>query len=133
MISAYRFPLAWASLIFLLSAIPVVETPSLSWLEPDKLVHVIFYTILTLLICRAVNRHNKLLEPGKVLFISLIISILYGGLIEFIQEELLPWRSGDMYDFLADVVGALLGSLIFIYFYRKSKKKEYGFKEESQS
>lgn len=120
--SGFKYPVLWAILILILSVIPAIDTPSISWMEPDKLVHVIFYIILTLLICRALISKKGHSSKWIILFIGLIVSVLYGGLIEIIQEQLLSWRSGDLLDFAADAVGAVLGSLIFIYFYAAPNK-----------
>jgi VanZ family protein len=38
-----------------------------------------------------------------------MLPIIMGGLIEILQEYLTQTRSGDWFDFLFDVVGALLG------------------------
>jgi VanZ family protein len=35
--------------------------------------------------------------------------MLYGGLIEILQETIFTWRSGDWNDLFADSVGACMG------------------------
>ena len=120
--------------VLILSVVPVFDDSSIEEFGVDKIVHVIFYAIFTLLCCFALIREKE--DPGllRTVIISLILSVLYGGVIELVQEHLVPWRSGDRYDFLADVLGALLGSVIFNYFYAKSVKiKQNGLKEESGS
>ena len=57
----------------------------------------------------------------KTLVLAAIISIMYGGITEIMQEYLVPMRTGDWYDFLADTIGTLLGISIFSVFFRKKK------------
>jgi len=57
----------------------------------------------------------------RALSLAAIISILYGGITELMQEYLVPTRTGDWVDFLADAIGTLLGISIFSIFFRKKK------------
>ena len=57
----------------------------------------------------------------KAIVLAAVISIMYGGLTEIMQEYLVPMRTGDWYDFLADTIGTLLGISIFCAFFRKKK------------
>ncbi|NNF01365.1 MAG: VanZ family protein [Bacteroidia bacterium] len=87
---------------------------------------------MTLLLCKAFYNAKTLNNFRWIIVIGLIISVLYGGVIELIQEHIVSWRSGDRYDFIADVLGAVLGSLIFIYFYASpNKTRRNGLKEKS--
>ena len=58
----------------------------------------------------------------RALLLTLVISIAYGGLTELMQEFIVPNRTGDWKDFLADSLGTLLGVAIFYLFYRKKNK-----------
>ena len=57
----------------------------------------------------------------KALALAAIISIFYGGLTELMQEFLVPTRTGDWFDFLADIIGTLLGISVFWFFFKKKK------------
>ena len=57
----------------------------------------------------------------KAILLAIVISIAYGGLTELMQEYLVPSRTGDWVDFLADGIGTLLGATIFYLFYRNKK------------
>jgi len=57
----------------------------------------------------------------KALRLTCIISILYGGLTELIQETLIPTRTGSWFDLLADAIGSILGISIFYLFFREKK------------
>ena len=58
---------------------------------------------------------------NRAALLAIIISILYGGITELMQEFLVPSRTGDWFDFLADSIGTLLGISIFCIFFRKKK------------
>ena len=53
--------------------------------------------------------------------LALVISIAYGGLTELMQEFLVPKRTGDWFDFLADSIGTGIGVLFFHLFFRRKK------------
>ena len=57
----------------------------------------------------------------KAILLAIIISIAYGGLTEMIQEYLVPTRSGDKFDFIADCLGTGLGALFFYLFFHRKK------------
>lgn len=48
----------------------------------------------------------------KWLFTALLLPILYGGLIEILQENFFYPRTGDWWDWLADIVGTLIGCVV---------------------
>jgi len=57
----------------------------------------------------------------RALLLTAIISICYGGVTELMQEFLVPSRTGDWFDFIADTIGTLIGVLIFYLFFRNRK------------
>lgn len=56
---------------------------------------------------------------SKALLITMGICIAYGALTEVMQEYLIPKRTGSIYDWIADLVGSVLGILLFYFLYRK--------------
>ena len=54
----------------------------------------------------------------KLVVFAILVPIIYGGLIEIIQAEYFPGRSGDWYDFLADALGVLASLPISLWFRR---------------
>ena len=66
---------------------------------------------------------KQYLEKGKAyqrkaLWLTLAISIVFGALTEVMQETLIPSRIGSVYDWIADVVGSIIGVVLFYFFYR---------------
>jgi len=60
---------------------------------------------------------------NKLMWLSFLLSTAYGGLTELIQKIPVLRRSGNVYDFLADVIGCILGVFIFKLVYQKKVKK----------
>ena len=48
--------------------------------------------------------------------VCLLIPILYGGIIEILQENFFQPRTGEWFDWLADIIGVILGFAITIFF-----------------
>ena len=90
----------------------------------DKVVHVIMYTAFAFLCLWGYRKQfisNGIQYRKKAIILAIIISIAYGGLTEIIQENLVPSRTGDWFDFLADSVGAGIGALFFYLFFHHKK------------
>ena len=99
------------TIIFL---IPTNEMPELSnFLIPiDKIIHVFIFLALTFLWLSYIN---SLLNNTKpiVLFFILVVCLLYGILIEVIQEFYVSSREAEVFDVIADLLGVSLGLLFF--------------------
>ena len=106
----------WATVIMVVSVIPGADLPSLSIWEPDKVMHAFVYAVLTFLTFQFFNKSfSSLNSLNKKAFISVTVCILYGFIIELIQL-ILPTRSFDFLDELANTIGCLLsltGILVF--------------------
>ncbi len=90
--------------LFYVSSIPIeIEVPSFSAL--DKLTHLVAYGVLACLIYLALHETNAL--KGYVLGVAFAISFSYGALNE-IHQYFLPWREADVFDTIANGMGAFL-------------------------
>jgi len=108
----------WAVLIFIASSFPGKDIPDFSlwdFLGADKIVHAFLYGIFTWLLL-VFFTHADLSVYSKF-FLSVFISTAYGGILELYQHYLLPDRSGDWMDFVADITGSIM-ALIFFRRYR---------------
>ena len=56
--------------------------------------------------------------------VTLLIAAAYGGLTELLQNYLFRGRYGSIYDFLADLIGCVLGIFIFNLAFRKKNCKK---------
>ncbi len=75
----------------------------------DKLVHIAMYFTLAAALTWDNFRFSFSLK--KNLIYSILVPTVYGGVIELIQENFFPPRSGDWFDLLADLFGAIFGYL----------------------
>ena len=82
-----------------------LDLPSFSY--ADKIVHFFLYFFLTLLWLLAYPKWWR----KRIFFIILVL--LWGIAIEFIQEYFVPTRSGDVFDAIANTAGALTGLWVF--------------------
>ncbi|GAB6012624.1 VanZ family protein [Viscerimonas tarda] len=91
----------------------------------DKLVHYLMYLGLSGAAALYYIYDKKgHIHLSAMLFGAIIVPILYGGLIEIIQEKYFPPRSGDWFDFLADTLGALTALVISLCYRRFLLRKQ---------
>lgn len=98
----------WFVIIFALCGMPGRFIPSTNWLELisfDKWVHAgIFFTLCGL----AFITQIKYKLPKYFIFLAVVVSIFYGGWIEWMQANVFSQRSADWYDFTANTFGCLV-------------------------
>lgn len=121
--------LAWAVTILVLTGVPGKYFPTVvnfwDWLTPDKIVHVFIFVVQSLLLLYAFRiqlfeRRLRLIY-GLLLF---ILTTLFALLTEVLQVYVFVGRHGNVYDFLADFVGVIIGFLA--YYLLNIKKKDAG-------
>lgn len=106
-------------IFYLCCLIPTDDIPDVKinfFIPTDKLVHFTMYFGLSL--ASAVNYiyvKRGDIVIWKMLLGAFLLPIIYGGLIEIIQENYFPPRSGDWYDFLADLLGSLAALPLALY------------------
>ena len=119
--------LAWSLIILLLTGLPGNFFPEIvsfwDWLSPDKVVHLFIFGTLSFLILfgyrhKYTGRHKK-----KLIWVSIVITILYGVLTEILQYYVFIGRSGNIYDALADMIGAFIGWVAFELVFKKLQSK----------
>lgn len=91
----------------------------------DKVAHLLMYagfTFVTLWGYRKTFQERDGRYLRKALWVVLAIGILYGALTEIMQETLIPSRTGSVYDWIADVIGSVLGVVVFFFYHRKRNK-----------
>jgi VanZ family protein len=90
-------------LIYLFSSFPLpTELPSSPF--ADKLVHLLAYGVLASLIYFAREKSRVIFHP---IFIPFVIAFLHGVSNE-IHQHFVPGREADVFDVLADALGALV-------------------------
>jgi VanZ family protein len=76
----------------------------------DKLAHAAVYAVLAVLLFRAVRRTTSLAR-GRAAVLAVLIAIAYGATDE-LHQRMVPDRSPDLRDLLADAAGASAGGLV---------------------
>ena len=113
--------LIWAILILVLCAIPgdsLPSSPLFNIPNLDKFVHAGLYFPLAFFLGAEFDLSKKrILHLAGPLFTMLFV-VLFGGLIEFLQETLFINRSSDIVDLFFDVIGGLAGLTIYYLFFR---------------
>lgn len=108
-ISRYRIGLiAWAISLILFS-LPGSAFPSSGWMQLihfDKIIHIILFAKL-FVVWAYPNSYQK--NNTAILFIIWTLLIIYGILIEFMQDYWIVNRSFELMDWAADITGASLG------------------------
>lgn len=79
----------------------------------DKIVHAIMFGGFALCLNLDFSRKKDFLIPNnsKLLYFG-ILSVAFGGIIELLQKFMDLGRGGDFPDFLADIAGVLLFTII---------------------
>lgn len=90
--------------------IQALDLPTIEYM--DKIVHIIMFLVLGFFI--------KPSYPQKSRGLLCVILVLYGLLIEILQENLPTGRSFELTDLLADFFGVIIGFIIYEVY--KSKK-----------
>lgn len=105
----------WTVVILILCLIPGDKMPEDPIVNADKIYHAGAFALLGFLVAYGLKKQftfNWLkAHAGKV---SIIFSILLGGIIEVLQHYLIKNRCGDWIDWLFDAAGSILGVIILL-------------------
>ena len=101
----------WAAFILLLTSIPGSDLPHVSFMsfrDSDKLVHGTMYAIFAWLATRTLLRAGRPLR--QVILLVMLGIALFAAADEW-HQQFIPGRSMDVFDWLADISGATIGTL----------------------
>ncbi len=103
----------FCAIIFVQSSFPIPETlPHFPY--ADKLMHFFAYGFLAALVTRAFNSHSRWRHRWDVLFLFSVTAATLYGLSDEWHQSFVSARTSDMGDVLADFVGSIAGSWIYI-------------------
>lgn len=116
--------LVWALLILILTGVPGNYIPEVAtfrdWLTYDKLVHIfIFGTLSFLLFFNFREQYFASKKRYRLVIAIVFLTLAYGLLTEVLQDTVFVGRDGNMFDFIADGLGAFTGWLVFSFIFRK--------------
>ena len=109
----------WFLIMTILFLLPGSSFPRESWLDTlrvDKLAHVGLFAVLVFLCYSAFYP-----TPLRPLLLTIILSTIYGLMIEVIQGLWIANRSFDFLDLAADTMGGFAGFFVWLRVYKKNK------------
>lgn len=95
---------------------PMVRLPLFA--HADKVAHGLMYLVLAAVFCRDLSKEPGRGEESLRHLCAWLLPTLYGGAIELLQQYCFPPRTGDLLDWAADAVGALIGCYLTLYIRR---------------
>ena len=99
--------------MLILSVINIGVLPKTDVPSADKIVHAIMYfSIAGMLMLNQTSYFRNKITKAQLYF-AFLFSVSFGILMEIIQF-FLPWRSGSVYDFIANTLGVLLAIVIIL-------------------
>ncbi|MDN6280033.1 MAG: VanZ family protein [Psychroflexus sp.] len=117
-------------LIIIGTAIPVLSLINLSGMptfqikSADKLYHLIAYASLSFIFALHYHNHVKR-KISSVSYLGIfLLAVIFGIIIEVLQDTLTSYRTFDYFDILANACGALLGLVIISILLRILKFKK---------
>lgn len=115
MVRALRWAFAWALLILVLCLMPGSALPAWHWadlLSVDKAVHAGLFAVLAVLVLLGLRVHaGGAPLPAPAILWAVVACVVYGGLLELLQQLPVLGRRGDLSDLLANTAGCGLGWL----------------------
>ena len=109
----FGFAICWTVIIAFLCLITFSELPSLPVSGADKYVHVTLHFAFVMLWGFYVSLTQNEIRIAKIIRL-VILSILYGIVIEVLQEFFTTTRQADILDVLANFTGAILALMAFV-------------------
>ena len=113
--------LLWAGVIAFFCLVQLNNVPLGEVSNLDKLVHVFFHFVLTVLCFLFFQKYTNALNSFKSIIISFLFSVFFGIGIEIAQELFTTTRHADVFDVLANLSGAILGVAVVILLDLKTK------------
>lgn len=104
--------IGWMVLITVLSLMAFEVDSSIGFNLPysDKAAHFVFHLVAAVLGCFFLGERSRgKLSFSRILILVVVILLIYGIIIEVIQDVFTSWRSGELTDVLANMLGALTG------------------------
>ena len=109
----FGFAICWTVIIAFLCLITFRELPSIGVAGADKYVHVVLHFAFIMFWGFYVSLTQNEIKISKIIRL-VILSILYGIVIEVLQELFTTTRHADILDVLANFTGAILALMAFV-------------------
>ena len=120
----YNLPaLLWATVILFLTLLPAYslpEVPAWELISFATASHAAVFFVLALLLCFGLTKqttYGNLRRHSS--WVTLVVSVLFGVLIEFLQTIMGLGRQGDIMDVVSNTIGTVAGIAVFSLAYRQ--------------
>jgi VanZ family protein len=107
----WLLPLGWSALIFWVNGRPLPEIPGPDIPYLDKALHIVTYAILSLLWYLAIRTNGPARSFRSAALAAFMLTAAYGLTDEYHQSRV-DARTSDLFDWVADSVGAAIVWLI---------------------
>lgn len=111
--------ISWTILMLYVCLMKSSDVPSINIVGIDKIVHILLHLFFTFFWGITLVKNGRVSSFSKVVYVSFLLSFLFGLLIEFIQGYFTTSRSADVTDILANVFGALFAIALLYRFKEK--------------
>lgn len=101
------------TLVLILSVINIGVLPKTDVPSADKIVHTIMYFSITGMLMLNQTSYFRNQITKVQLYFAFLFSVGFGILMEIIQY-FLPWRSGSIYDLIANTLGVVIAIIIML-------------------
>ena len=109
----YRFSILFSLFILIACFINLGSLPSSPMTNFDKVVHFfLFFFLGGFVYFENTDYFKKNVSYQRIVWGSFFFPVLYGGLIELMQNYISPYRVGDWGDFLWNSIGAFIAFAI---------------------
>ncbi len=109
----FGLAIGWTVIIAFLCLVSFRDLPSLKVKGADKYVHIILHFVFIMLWGFYVSVKQNEIKISRIA-ILVAISVLYGLLIEILQETCTATRHADVLDVMANSTGALTALIVFV-------------------
>lgn len=110
------------TLVLILSVINTGVLPKTDVPSADKIVHSIMYFGISGILMLNQTRYLREKISRNQMWFAFLFSVGFGTLMEIIQH-FLPWRSGSIYDFIANTLGVIVAIVVMLTATRYYKPK----------
>jgi len=94
---------------------PTSTLPKIDFVFPfDKVVHLIIYLFLAIIWLFYFFKKNNNHLNFRTILVVMLVFLVYGTVIEVLQELFTASRQADIYDVLANTIGSLIGVFVFL-------------------
>lgn len=115
--------ISWFIFILLVTFLPVSGGRKIVLFNhADKIIHLCLFLVFSIFLVSDARKlfHTSLIDKN-VTMIVILTGIITGLFTELVQYYLIAARSGSVLDFIADIVGILVGLSLYIMVASKSK------------